>query len=83
MIDLTPQQTYPVFLPCTKAEWAALNAAADELLGFPNEGASTYSAPIIDKTGKYFFIVNPEVKDLVDLTKCVEYDSLEFENRLI
>lgn len=79
MIDLTPQQTYPVFYPTTKKGWTALNSQADALLGFASEGANTYSSPIIDKFGKYFFIVNPEVSELVQLDKCVEYSTIQFE----
>lgn len=69
---------YPLFYPCTQSEWEQLNAAADELLGFGNEGADTYSTPMIDKFGNYHFLVNPEVKQLVDLSKCVEYSAIQF-----
>lgn len=77
MITETPQQQYPVYFPTDN--WEKLNAQADELLGFPNEGAQTYSLPIIDKYGKHWFLVQPEVRELVDLSVCVEYDKIEFE----
>jgi hypothetical protein len=48
------------------------------LLGLPSEGAETYSTAIIDKNGKYYFIINPEIAQLVDLTKCVSYDQIQF-----
>jgi len=73
------KQTYPVFFNAgTKAKWTALNKKADLLLGYESEGASTYSSPIIDENSNYFFIVNPEVSELVDLSLCVEYDSIKF-----
>ena len=77
-MDLTPQQQYPTYYPCTKTQWESLNTQANELLGFSNDLAHTYSSPIIDKFGGYYFLVNPEVSSLVDLTKCVEYDYIQF-----
>ena len=72
-------QTYPCFLLCKdKAEFESFDTQACELLDFPNAGATDYCNPIIDKNGKYWFTVNPEVSSLVDLTKCVSYENIEF-----
>ena len=77
-------QEYPVFYNAgSKAAWTSLNNQANELLGFSNEGADSYSNPIIDKYGKYWFIVNPEVSSLVDLTKCSTYDLIQFPESLL
>jgi hypothetical protein len=46
------------------------------LLDFPNAGATDYCNPIVDINNVYYFIVNPEVSSLVDLTKCVPYDEI-------
>lgn len=77
MIDLTPKQQYPIFYPTTKEGWEALNSQADELLGFASAGADTYSSPIIDKFGAYWFLVQPETQSLVDLSKCKEYSEIQ------
>ena len=85
MIDLTPQQTFPTFLNVgTKAAWTALNKKANTLLGFPDdELAANYSNPIIDINSNYYFVVNPEVASLVDLTLCVDYDKIVLpENKI-
>lgn len=77
MINLEPQQQYPVFFKsATKTAWTALNKQANDILGYESEGAKTYSQPIIDAEGGYWFVVNPEVASLVDLTKCVSYDEI-------
>jgi len=79
MIPIEPTQTYPCFLLCKdKAEFESFDTQACELLDFPNAGATDYCNPIIDKNGKYWFTVNPEVSSLVDLTKCVSYENIEF-----
>lgn len=85
MIDRTPQQTYPTFfLAGTKTAWTALNKKANTLLGFPDTDlALNYSNPIIDINSNYWFVVNPEVASLVDLTLCVDYDSIVLpENKI-
>jgi hypothetical protein len=78
MIDQEPQIQYPLFFNCgTKASWTMLNKKANTLLGYPDTDlALTYSNPIIAANGDYYFIVNPEVSELVDLTKCVEYSEI-------
>jgi len=74
-------QIYPCFYPCTnKAEFESLDTQACELLDFPNAGASDYCNPIIDKFGKYWFTVNPEVSTLVDESKLVNYDSIKIKD---
>jgi hypothetical protein len=78
MLNDIPQPQFPVFFNAgTKAKWSELNKKADLLLGYSSEGAQTYSSPIISESGDYFFIVNQEVSELVDLTLCVEYDSIK------
>jgi len=82
MENLEPQITYPRFLACTKAEFEAHEKAACELLGYSNELASNYCNPIIDKNGKYYFTINPEVISLfteAELLSAVEYSVIEFE----
>jgi hypothetical protein len=75
MEDITQQ--YPTFFKCSsKAAWTSLNNQANELLGFSNAGADNYSNPIIDANGKYWFVVNSDVSELVDLTKCLPYESI-------
>lgn len=76
-------QQYPTYLPCTKVQWESLNNQANELLGFSNELAKSYSNPIIDKFGGYYFLVNNEVSHLVDLTKCVDYDQIQFNTEIL
>jgi hypothetical protein len=75
--DIHEQITFPKILNVgTKAAWTTLNKKANTLLGYACEGAANYSNPIIDIDGKHWFIVNPEVSELVDLTKCVEYSEI-------
>jgi hypothetical protein len=77
MIDQEPQITFPKFLNVgTKAAWTTLNKKANTLLGYACEGAQNYSNPIIAANGDYYFIVNPEIASLVELTKCVEYSEI-------
>ena len=79
MIDLTPQPQFPLFFPCASKQWQELEDKANTLLGFPNEGADNYSTPTIDKNGQYYFLVNPEVALLIDLSKCVQYSEIKFK----
>jgi hypothetical protein len=77
MIPIEPTQIYPCYYPCkSESHFESLDTQACELLDFPNEGAKNYCNPIIDVNGVYYFIVNPEVSSLVDLTKCVPYDEI-------
>jgi len=77
------EQVYPTYYPCsTPDEWKELNDKASEQLGYADENAQTYSMPIIDKNGTYYFIVNQEVSELVDLEKCIEFDKIEFKNEI-
>lgn len=80
MIDLEPQIQYPLFFNAgSKANWEALNEQADAMLGYSNDGAETYSNPIIDKQGDYWFTVNEEVSKLVNLQDCVNYNEIELK----
>lgn len=78
MINLEPQIQYPLFFKAgTKTAWTALNKKANQLLGYPDTDlALNYSTPIIDANGKYWFTVNSEVSELVDLTKCLTYQNI-------
>jgi len=81
MITEEPQITYPRFLQCTKAEFEAHEKAACDLLGYSNELATSYCNPLIDKNGKYYFTINPEVTSLFSeeqILSAVEYDLIEF-----
>ncbi len=83
-MELTPQIQYPLFYKCsTQSEWAGLNNQANELLGFSNELAQSYSTPIIDKDGKHWFVVNPEVSELVDLNLCKPYETIQFNQNIL
>ena len=84
-MELEPQIYFPTFLNVgTKTAWTALNKKANTLLGFPDdELASNYSNPIIDINSNYWFVVNPEVSSLVDLSLCVDYDKIVLpENKI-
>lgn len=77
------EQVYPTYYPCIDInEWESLNGKASEQLGYADENASTYSMPIIDKHGVYHFIVNVEVRNLVNLEKCIDFDKIEFETNI-
>jgi len=78
MINEIEQQTYPTFLNVgTKTAWTSLNKKANTLLGYPdNDLAENYSNPIVDENNNYWFVVNPEVSSLVDLSKCVPFESI-------
>ena len=69
---------YPLLYPCTLAGWNGLEKSANLLHGFPNENKETYSQKIKDINGKIYFIVNEDVSELVDLTKCVRFEDVEF-----
>ena len=72
-----PQIQYPIFYPCKdQADFESLDTQACALLGYPNELALDYCNPIISETGIYYFIINPHVSSLVDLTHCVPYDEI-------
>jgi hypothetical protein len=73
------EETYnfPLFFKTNQAGFEALNNQANQLLGLPNAGADTYANPIIDANGDYFFTVNSEVAELVDLAECVEFDAIQ------
>ena len=80
MTNQEPTQIYPCFYPCkSEAEFENLDTQACELLDFPNAGALDYCNPIIDKYGKYWFTVNPEVTSLFtqsQLDSCVQYEDI-------
>jgi len=78
------QIQYPLFFNCgSQAAWEEKNKAANVLLGLGNAGADNYSNPIIDANGDHWFVVNPEVSSLVDLTLCVDYDKIVLpENKI-
>jgi hypothetical protein len=67
----------PKYLKCTKLAFEKLLKQANELLGYPNELAENYCNPVIDKFGKYYFLVNKEVLSLVDYNKCITFEEIE------
>ena len=69
---------YPLLYPCTLAGWSGLEKSANLLLGLPNADKETYSQQIKDANGNIYFIVNEEVSELVDLSKCVTFESVQF-----
>ena len=70
--------TFPIWLKCdNEAHFETLNSQAAILIN-----QDSYQLPLIDKFGDYYFTVNSEVSSLVDLSKCVEFDAIEFEGRL-
>lgn len=78
MIEST--QNYPCFFACeSEAEFHNLDTQACELLNFPNAGATDYCNQLVDKNGKYWFTVNPEVTSLFtqsQLDSCVQYEDI-------
>ena len=73
-----PQQQYPVFYKAgSKLAWESINNQANQLLGYASDGAETYSKPIIDVDGNYWFLVNQEVSSLVELLDCVLYEEIK------
>ena len=77
------EQVYPTYYPCiTPNEWKELNDQASEQLGYSDNNAETYSMPLIDKDGKYYFIVNTEVSKLVNLSKCIDFEQIEFKTEI-
>jgi hypothetical protein len=70
---------YPLFYKClSQSEWDDLEEQANTLLGLPNESMETYSRPILDINKDIYFIVNPEVSDLVDLDECLNPSQITF-----
>ena len=68
--------TFPMWLKCdNKAHFEYLNSQAAILIN-----QDSYQLPLIDKFGDYYFTVNSEVSSLVDLSKCVEFENIEFED---
>ena len=65
---------FPLFFKClSKAHFDELNADAAALIS-----SERYQVPLVDIEGKYWFIVNSEVSSLVDVAKCVPFDSIQF-----
>ena len=69
---------YPLYYPCTYSDWIILENSANLLLGFPNEQKETYSYEMIDANGKIYFLVNEETSQLVDLTKCLTFEEIQW-----
>ena len=72
----------PKYFKCTKAQFETLLSQANTLLGFGNDLAENYCNPIIDKFGNYYFVVNQEVLSLVDYSKCIPFEEIQFETTL-
>lgn len=58
---------FPYFIPCTEQEWNDWNKAATELMisKYGSGGGNNYSNPFNDAEGQRYFIVNPEVQQVV------------------
>ena len=69
---------YPLLYPCTNAGWNGLEKSANLLLGFPNAENEAYSQKMVDANNKIYFIVNQEVSELVDVSKCVTFEEVEW-----
>jgi hypothetical protein len=68
--------TFPIWLKCdNKTHFETLNNQAAILIN-----QDSYQLPLIDKYGNYYFTVNSEVQSLVDLSKCVSFENIEFES---
>ena len=68
--------TFPIWFKCdNKAHFETLNSQAAILIN-----QDYYQLPLVDKFGNYYFTVNSEVQSLVDLSKCVGFDSIEMES---
>jgi hypothetical protein len=78
MEEITLRIEYPLYYPCSSAGWKGLEKSANLLLGYPNENKETYSTKMIDANGSIYFIVYPEVRELVDLDKCVKFEDIEW-----
>ena len=77
------EQVYPTYYPCLDPnEWKELNDLASEKLGYSDSNAETYSMPLVDKNGKYHFIVNIEISELVDIEKCIDFEQIEFKTEI-
>ena len=67
---------FPIWLKCdNKAHFETLNNQASILIN-----QDSYQLPLVDKFGDYYFTVNSEVQSLVDLSKCVSFENIEFED---
>jgi hypothetical protein len=67
---------FPIWLKCeNKAHFETLNNQAAILIN-----QNYYQLPLVDKFGDYYFTVNSEVQSLVDLSKCVSFENIEFED---
>jgi hypothetical protein len=67
---------FPIWFKCdNKAHFESLNSQAAILIS-----QESYQLPLVDKFGDYYFTVNSEVECLVDLSKCVSFENIEFES---
>jgi hypothetical protein len=72
---------FPVYYKTDKQGFEELLNKANLQLGLPDgNGNETYCNPIIDINEEYWFIVNLEVANLVNLLECFEGDSINFPN---
>lgn len=72
---------FPVYYKTDKQGFEKLLNEANLQLGLPDgNGNDTYCNPIIDINGEYWFMVNLEVANLVDLSECFTAESINFPN---
>jgi hypothetical protein len=72
---------FPVYYKTDKQGFEELLNEANLQLGLPDgNGNDNYCNPIIDINGEYWFMVNLEVANLVDLSECFTAESINFPN---
>lgn len=75
---------FPVYYKTDKQGFEELLNEANLQLGLPDgNGNDNYCNPIIDINGDYWFMVNLEVANLVDISKCFTAESINFPNNNI
>jgi hypothetical protein len=62
---------FPLYFKTDKTGFDVLLGLANDKLGYPNQLALIYCEPIVIEND-YYFLVNPEVSDLVDLNLCIQ-----------
>ena len=69
---------YPLFYPCSLTDWETLEKQANALLGLPSEDGETYSRQFKDSSGNIYFYVSEDVVSLVDVSKCVTHEQINW-----
>lgn len=65
---------FPLYFKCTnKAQFDTLNNQSAAILG-----TEIYQQPLNDANGDFWFIVNSEVAELVDISECQNFERIVF-----